>query len=163
MTAYADEFTAIAQRTQDATSTAVRSWTESMKSYTEHITAENPLPQPGDVHAILDTWYDLASKLVAEQRRFVKTVVDAGTEAAGAVTEQARAAASAVPVAPFTVPTYPPPPRRPRPPPPRRRPRRRSGPAPRPPDRGDGHDGRHPDPARSSGRGRRRSCPTVSR
>ncbi len=105
MTAYADEFTAIAQRTQDATSTAVRSWTESMKSYTEHITAENPLPQPGDVHAILDTWYDLASKLVAEQRRFVKTVVDAGTEAAGAVTEQARAAASAVPVAPFTVPT----------------------------------------------------------
>jgi len=105
MTAYADEFTAIAQRTQDATSTAVRNLTETVKSYTEHITAEKPLPQPGDVHAILDTWYDLAAQLITEQRRFVKTVVDAGIEAAGAVTEQARVAASAVPVTPFTVTT----------------------------------------------------------
>jgi hypothetical protein len=100
---YTDEFTAIAQRTQDATSTAVRSWTETMKSYTEHVTAENPLPQPADVQAFVNTWFDLASQLVAEQRQFVKTVVEAGIEAAGAVTEQARAAAAAVPVAPFTV------------------------------------------------------------
>jgi hypothetical protein len=102
MATYTDEITAIAQRTQDATSTAVRSWTETMKSYTEHVTAENPLPQPADVHAFVNTWFDLASQLVAEQRQFVKTVVDAGIEAAGTVTEQARAAAAAVPVAPFT-------------------------------------------------------------
>ena len=101
MATYTDEFTAIAQRTQDATSTAVRGWTETMKSYTEHVTAENPLPQPADVQAFVNTWFDLASQLVAEQRQFVKTVVEAGIEAAGTVTEQARAAAAAVPVAPF--------------------------------------------------------------
>jgi hypothetical protein len=79
MTAPTDAFAAIAQRSQDATTAAVRTWTESVNAYA------------------IGTWFDLAGSLLAEQRAFATTLVDAGTTAAETVTERAAAA-----VAPFT-------------------------------------------------------------
>jgi hypothetical protein len=96
MTTYVDEFTAIAQRTQDATTTALRSWAGAATTYAEGFTPENPLPQPAQVHQAVGAWFDLAGALLAEQRTFVGKVIDAGTEAAGTATEQVRAATEQV-------------------------------------------------------------------
>ena len=99
MPAATEEFVASAQRTQEATAAALQAWTDTAKTYAQHLTAENPLPHPGDVHAAVDTWFDLAARLLAEQRTLTKAVINASTEAVGTVTEQARAA-----TAPFTAP-----------------------------------------------------------
>ena len=96
MTTYIDEFTGIAQRTQDATTTALRSWAGVATSYAQGFSPENPLPQPTAVHTVVDTWFDLAAALLAEQRTLAAGVIDAGTEAAGTATEQVRAAAEQV-------------------------------------------------------------------
>lgn len=96
MTTYTDELTAIAQRTQEATATAVRSWAGVATAYAEGATPTSPLPQPAQVHTAVDTWFDLAAALLAEQRKFAAGVIDAGTEAAGTATEQVRAATSRV-------------------------------------------------------------------
>ena len=101
MTAITDEFVATAQRAQELTTAAVRTWVETTKQYGEQVTVENPLPRPEQVRTTVDAWFDLASGLLAEQRTLAKTLVDAGTEAAATVTEQARAAAAAVPANPF--------------------------------------------------------------
>jgi hypothetical protein len=92
MTAPTDAFAAIAQRSQEATTAAVRTWTDTVNAYATSFSAENPLPKPADVHAAVDTWFDLAGSLLAEQRAFATTVLDAGTEAAGTITERVSAA-----------------------------------------------------------------------
>jgi hypothetical protein len=101
MTVRTDEIVAIAQRGQEATTDAVRSWTELAQGYAANVTTENPLPTPADVHAAIDTWFTLAGRLLTEQHALATAVIDAGTEAASTVAEQARAAAAAVPAQPF--------------------------------------------------------------
>jgi hypothetical protein len=96
MTTYTDEFTGIATRTQEATATALRSWAGVATDYAHGFTPENPLPQPAAVHSAVDTWFDLAAALLAEQRKLASGLIDAGTEAAGTATEQVRAAAEQV-------------------------------------------------------------------
>jgi hypothetical protein len=88
----AEQFTAIAQRSQEATTTAVRTWTETLQSYADSFSAENPLPRTDDVKHAVDAWFDLVNVLVTEQRALAKTLVDASA----ALGEQARAAATSV-------------------------------------------------------------------
>ena len=97
MTAPTDAFAAIARRSQDATTAAVRTWTETLNSYATSFSAENPLPKPAQIHTAVGTWFDLAGSLLTEQRALATTLVDAGTAAAETATERAAAA-----VAPFT-------------------------------------------------------------
>src|SRR5215207_3009644 len=104
MSVRTDEIVAIAQRGQEATTAAVRAWPELAQNYATTVTTENPLPSPADVRAAVDTWFTLAGRLLNEQHALATTVIDASTEAADTVTEQARAAAAAVPAQPF-VPT----------------------------------------------------------
>ena len=92
MTAPTDAFAAIARRSQEATTAAVRTWTETVNDYATSFSAEDPMPKPAAVHAAVDTWFDLAGSLLSEQRAFATTVLDAGTEAAGTVTERVTAA-----------------------------------------------------------------------
>lgn len=103
MTAPTDEFVEITQRTQKAVTTAVRTWADTLHRYAGSITAEHPLPTAADTLAVVDSWYDLAQQLIADQRTVATAVVTRGHDAvstfaeqAGAVTtvltEQARAA-----------------------------------------------------------------------
>jgi hypothetical protein len=91
MTAPTDQFVTIAQRGQEATTAAVRTWTESLKTYAQHYSAENPLPRPTEVHTVVDAWFDLTARLLDEQRAFVSTLVDTATEATNAMQNQTRA------------------------------------------------------------------------
>ena len=84
------EFAAIAARGQEAAARAVRGWTEVARNYATNATPDNPLPRPADVHAAIDTWYTLASTLLAEQHALATTLIEAGSDAADAVVEQAR-------------------------------------------------------------------------
>lgn len=90
-TAATEQFVNIAQRSQEATTAAVRSWTETVHNFTESFSAENPLPRPADVQHAVDAWFDLANVLLAEQRSFARTLVDAGASFG----EQARTATAA--------------------------------------------------------------------
>ncbi|MCW2719193.1 hypothetical protein [Pseudonocardia sp.] len=95
MTAPTDQIAAIAQRSQDATTAAVRTWTESLQHYALSFSAENPLPAATEIHTVVDTWFDLAANLLTAQKALVATLIDAGTEATDTLGEQARTAAAA--------------------------------------------------------------------
>ena len=54
-TAATDEFVQLTQRSQEAVTTAVRSWTETLQHYAGSITVENPLPSTKDTIVVVDT------------------------------------------------------------------------------------------------------------
>jgi hypothetical protein len=95
MTAQTDPFTAVAQRSIEATTTAVRAWTESLQSYAGALSADRPLPRAAEVHTAVDAWFDLAAQLLTEQRTLANAAVDAAVEATGTFAEQARKGAAA--------------------------------------------------------------------
>lgn len=96
MTAATDEFVQLTQRSQEAVTTAVRSWTETLQHYAGSITVENPLPSTKDTVAVVDSWYDLAAQLLSEQRAVVTATVTRSHDAISSVTEQAGAFSTAL-------------------------------------------------------------------
>ena len=94
MTAATDQFTEFASRTQDAVTTAVRTWTDTVQSVTTGLTGGQPaLP---DAHVVVERYFDFAQQVLDNQRAFAATLIDAGTKAAETVTEQATKAAETV-------------------------------------------------------------------
>ena len=104
MTTNTEQFVAIAERSQQATAKAIQIWSDALKSYADNVSVEHPLPQPAELHTVVDSWYELAGQLLAEQRAYAKTLIDAGAEAAGTVAEQARSAAEHAQAAAVAVP-----------------------------------------------------------
>jgi len=94
MTAPTDQFVDIAKRGQEAVSTAVRTWTDTVQSFAGGLTGGQPkLPE---AHAIVEQYYDFVQQLLDNQRKFTLTVLAASTQAAESVTEQATRAAETV-------------------------------------------------------------------
>ncbi len=94
MTAATDQITEFASRTQDAVSTAVRTWADTVSSVTTGLTDGQPtLP---DAHVVVERYFDFAQQVLDSQRAFAATLIDAGTKAAETVTEQASKAAESV-------------------------------------------------------------------
>ncbi|HVL83951.1 MAG TPA: hypothetical protein VM367_06640 [Pseudonocardia sp.] len=94
MTAATEQYVDIAKRSQEAVTTAVRTWADSMQSFVTGATGGQPkLP---DAHAVVDTYFDFAQQVLDNQRRFAQVLVSSGAQAAEAVTEQAARAAESV-------------------------------------------------------------------
>jgi hypothetical protein len=94
MTAATDQFVDIAKQSQEAVTTAFRTWAETVQGLTSGFTGGQPkLP---DVHAILDKYFDFAQQVLDNQRRLAQTLLTASTQAAETVTEQATRAAQSV-------------------------------------------------------------------
>jgi hypothetical protein len=94
MTTATDQFTEFAGRTQDAVTTAVRTWADTVQSVTTGLTGGQPaLP---DAHVVVERYFDFAQQVLDNQRAFAATLIDAGTKAAETVTEQATKAAESV-------------------------------------------------------------------
>jgi hypothetical protein len=94
MTAPTDQFVEIANRTQEAVTTAVRTWADTVQSVAGGFAGGRPaLP---DAHVAVDRYFDFAHQVLDNQRRFAQSVLTAGTQAAEAVTEQASRAAESV-------------------------------------------------------------------
>jgi hypothetical protein len=91
MTAATDQFTDFASRTQDAVTTAVRTWADTVQSVTT-----GAAPALPDAHVLVERYFDFAQQVLDNQRAFAATLIDAGTKAAETVTAQATKAAETV-------------------------------------------------------------------
>src|SRR5690242_5596659 len=94
MTAPTDQFVDIANRGQEAVSTAVRTWTDTVQSFASKVTA-GPGQLP-DLPSVVDTYFDFAEKVLANQREFAQQWASAASKASEAVTEQAQRATQSV-------------------------------------------------------------------
>ena len=84
MTAPSDQFVDIANRSQEAVTTAVRTWTDSVQSLASQMTAgQGQLP---DLQGVVDQYFDFAEKVLANQRQFAQQWATATVKATGAVT-----------------------------------------------------------------------------
>ena len=83
MTAPTDQLTDFTKRSQEAVTTAVRTWTDAVQSLSGNQPA---LP---DAHALVNTYFDFAEKALAAQREAAQQAVSAGVKAAEALKDQA--------------------------------------------------------------------------
>ena len=83
MTAPTDQIADFTKRSQEAVTTAVRTWTDAVQSFSGN---QATLP---DANTLVDTYFDFAEKALSFQRDAAKQAVAAGVKAAEAVKEQA--------------------------------------------------------------------------
>ena len=94
MTAPTDQFVDLANRSQEAVTTAVRTWTDSVQSFASTLAAgEGQLP---DLQGAVDQYFDFVEKVLANQREFAQQWASAAAKASEAVTEQAQRATQSV-------------------------------------------------------------------
>jgi len=94
MTAPTDQFVDIANRSQEAVTTAVRTWADTVQSFASKVTAgQGQLP---DLSSVVDQYFDFAEKVLANQREFAQQWASATVKASEAVTEQAQRATQSV-------------------------------------------------------------------
>ena len=88
MTAPTDQFVDIANRSQEAVSTAVRTWADTVQSFAGRLTSgQSQLP---DLQSVVEQYFDFAEKVLANQREFAQQWASAATKASEAVTDQAQ-------------------------------------------------------------------------
>jgi cell division septum initiation protein DivIVA len=94
MTAPTDQFVDIANRSQEAVTTAVRTWADSVQSLASKLSSgQSQLP---GLSSVVDQYFDFAEKMLANQREFAQQWAAATVKAAEAVTEQAQRATQSV-------------------------------------------------------------------
>jgi hypothetical protein len=93
MTAPTDQFVDIANRSQEAVTTAVRTWADTVQSVASTLSKQSPLP---GLPSVVDQYFNLAEKVLANQREFVQQWASAAVEATEAVAEQAQRATQSV-------------------------------------------------------------------
>lgn len=93
MTAPTDQFIDIAKRSQDAFNTVTRTWVDLVQSFANNaVPGDTSGPGASPVPNVLpyvDGLFDVAEKLLSNQRVIVHQWVDAAQRTTGAVTEQA--------------------------------------------------------------------------
>ena len=87
MTTATDQFIDIAKRSQGAVTTAVRSWADTAQSLIGNLTEGQA--KLLDAQAYVDTYFDVAAKVLTSQREIAHQWVTAAQNATEAVTEQA--------------------------------------------------------------------------
>jgi hypothetical protein len=85
MTEAPDSFEELSRRGHDVFTAAVRAWDEAARSIVE--AARHPQGRLPDVRATLDAAFDLAARMLAEQREFAKNLLAAGTKVTAAAAE----------------------------------------------------------------------------
>jgi hypothetical protein len=94
MTAPTDQFVDMTKRSQDAFTTVARTWTDSMQSIAGAVLpADVPVPS---IQPYLDGFFDLAERMLSEQRDLAHHWINAALRATEVVTEQATRASRTV-------------------------------------------------------------------
>ena len=93
MYAPTEDLTRIANNSRDAVAAALNAWAEAAQRYAADFDAKHPVPDAAETQAAIDTAYDLAGKLLAEQHALATTVVTATKQATDATAERFRALA----------------------------------------------------------------------
>ena len=89
-----DQFTSIAQRGQEAATTAVRTWTETLQRYATTFTPEAALPSAADAHSMVNTYFDLATQVLADQRALASELIDNAAQATDTIVDRVRTLAA---------------------------------------------------------------------
>jgi hypothetical protein len=90
MTTPSDQFADITDRSQEAATTAVRTWADNMQSFAGKLNAGQA--QVPDVQGIVEQYFDFAAKVLTNQREFALQWASATSNAFEGVTEQAQRA-----------------------------------------------------------------------
>ena len=86
MTAPTDQFVDIAKRSQEAVNAAVRQWADSVQSFAGNLNAGHAqLPDP---QSVVNTYFDFAEKVLANQRQLATQFISASVKAGESVQEQ---------------------------------------------------------------------------
>jgi vacuolar-type H+-ATPase subunit H len=94
MTAPTDQFIDVTKRSQDAFTTVARTWADSMQSIAGAVLpADVPVPS---MQPYLDGFFDLAERMLSEQRDLAHHWLNAALRATEVVTEQATRATRSV-------------------------------------------------------------------
>jgi hypothetical protein len=93
-----EDLTRIANNSRDAVAAALNTWAEAAQRYATEFDAQHPVPDAAETQAAIDAAYDLAGKLLAEQRAFATSVIAASKEATEAAAERFRTFAPNLPV-----------------------------------------------------------------
>ena len=92
MTAPTNQFIDMTKRSQDAVTTVARTWADSMQSIAGAVLpADVPVPS---MQPYLDGFFDLAERMLSEQRDLAHHWLNAALRATEVVTEQATRASS---------------------------------------------------------------------
>jgi hypothetical protein len=94
MTAPTDQFVDIAKRSQEAVTTAVRTWADSVHSIAGQLGAGRA--QLPDAQSVVDTYFDFAERVLAGQRQLATQFVSASVKAGETVQEQVNRATDEV-------------------------------------------------------------------
>ncbi|MEN3300846.1 hypothetical protein [Pseudonocardia sp.] len=96
MSAPTEQFADYAKRGQEAVTSAVKTWADTVQDYAGPFTGHRPTS--ADAHAALDTAFDttldVVQKIVAGQRQVARTLLDAGVQVVELIGEQANKAAT---------------------------------------------------------------------
>ena len=94
MSAPYSQFVDSTNRGEDAVTTAVRSWADTVQSFAGTLTSgQAQLPDP---QSVVEQYFDLAEKVLANQREFAQQWASATSQVFGAMTEQAQHATQSV-------------------------------------------------------------------
>ena len=90
MTTATDQFTDYTSRTQEAVTTAIRTWADTVQSVAGAFAGAKPaLPE---AKLAVDRYFDFVQQVLDSQRQFATVVLDVSTKAAESATEQAKSA-----------------------------------------------------------------------
>ena len=88
MTAPTDQFVDIANRGQEAVTTAVRTWTDTVQGFAGTLsTSQSQVP---DLSSVVEQYFDFAEKALANHRELAQQWASAAAKASEAVTQQAQ-------------------------------------------------------------------------
>jgi hypothetical protein len=94
MTTPTDQFVDIANRSQEAVTTAVHDWADTVQSLASKVTAgQSQLP---NLHSVVDQYFDFAEKVLTSQREYAQQWASATVKATEAVSEQVQRATQSV-------------------------------------------------------------------
>ena len=94
MTMPTGQFADTARPSQEAITTAVHSWADTMQSFASNLASgQSQMP---DLQHVVDQYFDLAEKILANQRELAQQWTSATAKASQAVTEQAQRATQSV-------------------------------------------------------------------
>lgn len=94
MTAPTDQFVDIAKRSQEAVTTAMRTWADSVQSFTGNLSGGHA--HLADPQSVVDGYFDFAEKVLATQRRVTSEFVSASLKAGETVQQQVAKATETV-------------------------------------------------------------------
>ncbi len=94
MTVPTGQFVDTARPSEEAVTTAVHTWADTVQSFASKLASgQSQMP---DLKDVVDQYFDFAEKVLAKQREFAQQWASATTKASQAVTEQAQRATQSV-------------------------------------------------------------------